>query len=479
MRRPLGFAPARTFVSLRHRNFRLFFVGQLISQVGTWLTSVALILLVLRLTDSGFAIGALAAAQFGPVLVLGAWGGLVADRSDKRTLLIVTQVLQMIQSFALAALAFMAQPPLAAFYAVALAGGCILAFDNPVRRSFVSEMVSADEVQNAVTLNSALMTSSRIFGPALAGLLVISVGYGWCFTIDAISYLAVIVGLWRMRPSELRRPARTGRAKAQVRAGLRYARSIPELRIPLVMVALVGALTFNFPVVVPLFVTRTLGGSETSYTMLYSVLSIGSLAGALVAARRTTNDVRHVASTAFAFGIAVLFLAAAPDLGTAFVVVLAVGFTSVAFISAATAIVQIRCDPAMRGRVLALQAVVMIGTTPLGGPIVGAICDRFGARVGLVVGGLAAMGAAGWGCVAGADRRRPSTLRTPPEIRGGGLMTRWPDQGTASDLCVLSWEPRRDFIGVDRRPRTSGSTSLPRWRRWLRARPDRLPGRAD
>src|SRR5580700_6284624 len=185
----VGRAWRQTFQSIKIRNFRLFFIGQLISQVGTWLTTIALTLLVLHLTNSGLAIGALVACQFGPVLLLGAWGGLVADRSDKRRLLLITQTLEMAQSFSLAALAFMHHPPLVAFYAVAVAGGFMLAFDNPTRRSFVAEMVPAEHVQNAVTMNSALMTSSRIFGPALAGVLVVTVGFPWCFLVDGTSYL--------------------------------------------------------------------------------------------------------------------------------------------------------------------------------------------------------------------------------------------------------------------------------------------------
>src|SRR5258708_6618885 len=192
-----------TFRSLRVRNFRLFCVGQLMSQVVIWLTLVAQALLVLTLTNNGVAVGALAAAQFGPVLILGPWGGLIADRSDKRRLLLIVQTIAMAQSFTLAALAFSGHPPVLAIYAVALVGGITIAFDNPARRAFVVEMVPEDDVNNAVSLNSALMTSSRVVGPALAGLLIATVGFGWCFLLDGISYLAVLAALWRMRTNEL------------------------------------------------------------------------------------------------------------------------------------------------------------------------------------------------------------------------------------------------------------------------------------
>src|SRR5438270_5820105 len=185
-------AAAETFLSLRVRNFRLFFSGQLISQVGNWLTLVAQALLVLQLTHNGVALGGLAAAQFGPVLLIGPWAGLIADRSDKRRLLLIVQVIAMAQSFALGALAFSGHAPVLAIYAVALVGGVTVAFDNPARRSFVVEMVPQEDVNNAVSLNSALMTSSRIIGPALAGLLITTVGFGWCFVGDGISYLAVL-----------------------------------------------------------------------------------------------------------------------------------------------------------------------------------------------------------------------------------------------------------------------------------------------
>ncbi|GAC1530283.1 MAG: MFS transporter [Acidimicrobiales bacterium] len=386
-----------TFRALRVRNFRLFFAGQLISQIGTWLTTVALTLLVLHRTKSGLAVGALVACQFGPVLVLGAWGGLVADRSDKRRLLITTQVLEMAQSFALAALAFSSHSPLVLFYVTALAGGFMLAFDNPARRSFVAEMVPPDLMQNAVTLNTALMTSARIFGPALAGLLVVTVGYEWCFAIDGISYVAVIGALAAMRGGELFQPERTAKARGQIREGFRYIRSVDELWIPLVMTAVVGALTFNFTVVLPLFIERTLHGNDVSYTLVYSVLSIGSFSGALIAAHRTTVDTRHIIGAAVAFGLAMLCFAAVPNLALSFPVAVLVGGTSIVFLSASTAVVQIRADPLMRGRVLAIQAIVLIGSTPIGGPLLGVICDALGARSGLIVGGVAALSAAAWG----------------------------------------------------------------------------------
>ena len=393
-----------TFRSLRIRNFRLFFAGQLVSQTGNWLTLMAQTLLVLRLTDDGVAVGILTASQFGPMLLLGPWTGLVADRSDKRRLLLVVQSLAMAQSFALAALALLDPPPLLAVYALAFAGGLVLAFDHPARRSFVVEMVPEDHMQNAVSLNSALMTGARVVGPALAGLLVTTVGFSWCFALDGVSYLAVLVALARMDPNQLRASPVAERARGMIRAGLRYTRSVPELWVPLLMMTLVGTLAFNFSVVVPLFVRRSLGGTETDFTLLFSVLSIGSFVGALASARRTTITVTHVAAASAGFGAAMLLLAAAPNLAVAFPVALAVGFGSVAFLTTATTMFQLHADPVMRGRVLALQAMVFLGSTPVGGPLLGAVSEAFGPRSGLVLGGAAALLAAAIGAVT--TRRR-------------------------------------------------------------------------
>jgi len=405
-------AANETFSSFRVRNFRLFFAGQGISQIGNWLTLVAQALLVLKLTGNGFDVGLLTACQFAPVLFLGAWAGLIADRSDKRKLLFIVQVFAMAQSFALAALAFMEKPPVLAFFAVALLGGIGTAFDNPARRAFVVELVPEDKVNNAVSLNSALMTSSRIFGPALAGLLISTAGYGWCFLVDGLSYIAVLLGYGLMDSSKFRSGPRTIRGKGQIREGFRYVRGVPDLWIPLVMMAVIGTLTFNFNVVMPLFVKKTFHGDDGTFTLLLSVISVGSLIGALATARRRVVEVRHVVMAAAAFGVTMTVFAFLPNLATVFPVGLLVGGASIAFMTASTAIVQVRADPTMRGRVLALQAIVFLGSTPIGGPLVGAICDLINPRAGVFVGGLAALVAAGGGWIA--IRRRAETERANP-----------------------------------------------------------------
>jgi MFS family permease len=410
----LKLVTGETFRSLHVRNFRLFFTGQLISQVGNWLTLIAQTLLVLKLTDSGVALGALAAAQFGPVLLLGGYAGLIADRTDKRKLLLVVQAFAMLQSFALAAVAFQDHPPVWLIFVIAGFGGTATAFDNPARRSYVVEMVPERDVTNAVSLNSALMTGARIFGPALGGLLIVAFGYGWAFLVDGLSYIAVLVGLWMIDSSKVRRPPLQVRGKGQVREGVRYAWSIPELKVPLVMMAVIGTLAFNFQTVLPLFTERNLHGGDGLFSALMSVVSVGSLTGALVSARRTNVSVRTVSLSAVAFGGAMVLLTFSPNLPLAFVTGALMGFTSISFMTSSTAIVQLRAKESMRGRVLALQAIVFLGSTPIGGPIVGFVSEHLGARYGLGLGAIATLAAGAYGLATG-RRSRAIPLDRPVE----------------------------------------------------------------
>lgn len=409
----------RTFASMQFRNFRLFFVGQAVSQVGSWMRMVALSLLVFKLTDDGVAVGLLVACQFAPVLLIGAWAGLIADRSDKRRLLLIVQSSLMVQSFVLAALATIDDPPLVAFYVVAFLGGIATALDNPARRSFVVEMVPESHVQNAVSLNSALMTGSRVFGPAIAGLLVSTVGYSWCFLGDGLSYIAVLISLYRMRTEELRPAPLAARGKGMVRAGLRYVRHAPELFVPLVMMTLVGTLAFNFQVVFPVFVKRTLDGTDAQFTWLFSILSVGSMVGALWSAQRSVVRLRHIVLAAFAFGIAMFVLAAMPNLALALPAAAIVGLSSVTFMTTSTTTLQLRADPSMRGRVLALQAMVFLGSTPIGGPIVGWVAERFGARAAIALGGAGCIVAAAYGAAAGRRMLREATSLDEPVVSSG------------------------------------------------------------
>jgi MFS family permease len=401
-----------TFTSLRHRNFRLFFIGQTISNTGNWLTNIALTLLVLHLTKSGLAIGLLSAAQFGPILLFSINAGVIADRHDKRTLLYVTQSLEMVESIVLAGLAFMHHPPLIALYATAAAGGSLLALDNPLRRSFVTEMVPTQDRPNAVVLYSLIVNISRIFGPALAGVLAVTVGYGWCFGIDAASYLVVLAALWMMRPAELHRSAASPRAKGQIREGVRHVAQLPNLWISFVMLAAIGLFSYNFNVTLPLFATRTLHGGDRTFTLLYCTFSAGAVAGGLVIASRNLVQVRHIIIGAAALGVTMLGLAVTPGTGAALLAVFLVGGASILYMTATTAIIQVEADPTLHGRILALQTFILGGTLPIGGPILGLIADAIGARAPIVLGGVVCVLAAIFGLTA----RRVTLRRTATRL---------------------------------------------------------------
>ena len=390
-------ADGHTFRSLKHRNFKLFFIGQLVSQTGTWVTMIAQTLLVLSLTKSGLTLGLLLAAQFGPVLLLGAWAGAVADRADKRILLIRVQALAMVQSFALGVVVLVGWASIPVIFGLAAVQGVLTSFDSPARRAFVVEMVPPTDLPNAVSLNSAIMTGARVVGPAAAGALILAVGYGWPFIIDAATYIAVLVALWMMRPDELFRDAPMAKAKGQVRDGLRYIRANAELMVPLVMMGIIGLFAFNFSVTIPLFVEGPLDGGTTAFTLVFSVLSLGSLIGALITARRTEVTATHLVNAAAAFGVTMALLSVAPTLITAFPAALLMGLASIAFMTSSTAIVQLLAGPEYRGRVLAIQGMVFLGSTPIGGPIVGLVSDTAGPRAALLLGAASCVVAAVYG----------------------------------------------------------------------------------
>ncbi|MCA9860010.1 MAG: MFS transporter [Thermomicrobiales bacterium] len=388
-----------TFLSLRSRNFRLFFIGHLISNTGNWLTNVALTLLVLSLTDNGLAVGILAACQYGPVLFLSTWAGAIADRSDKRRFLFVTQALSMLQSFGLAFLAFLPNPPLPALYLLAILGGILLSFDNPVRRSFVPEMVREEDIANAVVLTSLVVNTSRIFGPTLAGLLIVTMGYGWCFAIDGVSYIAVIVCLVMMRPSELRRRAPKPRANGEIREGIEYLRSIPTLWIPMVMLGAIGILAYNFTVTLPLFVTGALQSNDATFTLLYATYSFGSVVAALIVANRGLVSIRTIVIGAVLLGICMLALGSVPPVHLAFPIMLLLGGASILYMTSTTANVQVIARPDMHGRILAIQSSLMIGGTLIGAPILGGLAELFGTRTPILLGGMVCLTAATFGAL--------------------------------------------------------------------------------
>lgn len=385
---------ADTFRSLRSHNFRLFFGGQIISQTGTWMQMVAIGLLVLDLTDSGVAVGLVTAAQFIPILVLGAWAGLLSDRSDRHRLLLLMNAIGAVVAAAFAVLVLTDSAALWSIFLLTFAAGTVTALENPTRRAFVTDLVDETDVPNAVGLNSTLMTGSRVIGPAVAGALIAGPGIGWCFAVNALSYLPQLWLFARMDRSRFRALERVAKAKGQLREGFRYVWASSELRLPLLLVAAVGTLAFNFSVILPLFATRDLDGGPATYTTLFSIMSIGSVFGALAIARRTHADTQFLARGTLALAVSMFALAAAPSTTMAALLVLPVGVTSVMVISGSNAVVQLSATPAMRGRVLALLAVVFLGSTPIGGPIAGIVSEELGARWALAMGALTCLLAA-------------------------------------------------------------------------------------
>jgi len=382
---------ADTFRALRSANFRLFFAGQTISQTGTWMQMVAIGLLVLDLTDSGVAVGLVTAAQFVPILVLGAWAGVLADRSDRHRLLLRLNAVGAVLAAAFAAVVLTDHADLWLVYVLTVAAGTVTALENPTRRAFVTDLVDDAHVANAVGLNSTLMTGSRVIGPAVAGAIIAGPGIGWCFAVNALSYLPQLHLFARMDRSRFRASERVAKAKGQLVEGLRYVWGEPDLRLPLLLVTAVGTLAFNFSVILPLFATRDLDGSAATFTTLFSFMSLGSVAGALTVARRTGADTRFLARGTLALALAMAALAVAPNALVAYLLAVPVGVTSVLVISGSNAVVQLGAAPAMRGRVLALLAVVFLGSTPIGGPVAGYISETFGARWALTLGAATAL----------------------------------------------------------------------------------------
>ena len=391
---PLRVTAGRTFAAVAVRNYRLYFIGQLLSVSGTWMQSVAQVLLVLdKLHGNGFDVGVVTALQFLPILLLGSFGGLVADRVDKRRLLFFTQGAAGLVALALAILTLAGNIELWEVYVLATCLGLVNLFDNPARQTFVSEMVGKDLLPNAVSLNSVGMNSARGIGPAIGGILIVTVGIGVCFLVNAASYAAVIVALALMRTSELYRNPTTARAKGQVREGLRYAWSTPDLRDPLLAMAVVGIFAFNFTVTLPLFAKFTFGGGAGTYSAFLASMGFGAVIGGLIVAHRSRPSTALLSVIGVFFGIAILVVSVAPTKWFAIVALVFMGAGSIGFISTANATLQLRADPKLRGRVMALFAIAFLGSTPIGAPLVGAISDATSPRIALVVGGVATLAA--------------------------------------------------------------------------------------
>jgi MFS family permease len=396
MRRRLTAVAGDTFRSLRTRNFRLFFVGQLVSQAGTWMETVALSWVVLRLTGSGVALGIVTAARYGPMLVLGPWGGVLSDRRDRHRLMLTMQIGFAVVAALTALVVTTGLATIALIYALSLAFGVLMALDSPARRALVIELVGRDDVPNAVGLNSAIMTGARVVGPALAGALIAGPGVEWCFLLNTASYLVIIGSLLRIDRRALRSSPPIAKAKGQLREGFQYLWRTPELLLPIVLATVIGTFAFNYQVTLPLLAERSLGGDATTFTWLFAMTGVGSIVGALTIARRRTIGMRLLLTGGIAMAAATTALALAPTTPLALLAALPVGLTSTVMISGTNAAVQLESAPAMRGRMLALVSMVFLGTAPIGGPILGWISDLLNPRAGLLVGALATALATAW-----------------------------------------------------------------------------------
>jgi MFS family permease len=403
-----------TFASLKERNYRLYFTGQGISLVGTWLQMTALTWLVFTLSHhSATMVGLAVAAQYLPVLLFGAYGGVVADRVRKRQLLLCTQSALAVLALALGLLTITGVVQLWMVFAIAVLLGTVQAADNPARQSLMIELVGESRVRNAVSLNSMLVSASRSVGPAIAGVLIATVGTGECFLINAGSFLAVLAALAMMRDAELQRAHRVPRARGQVREGLRYVRGVPGLLIPLLMMALIGTLAYEFPVVLPALAHQTLHGGAETYGFMLAAMGVGALVGGLLVATYGVTGVAPLSLGALAFGTAILLAAVMPTLATEIAALTVVGGCSTAFIATGNSTLQLGSDPGFRGRVMALWAITFQGTTPIGGPLVGAVSEFAGPRYALALGGVSCLAAAALGV--SALRRMPPAARRAEE----------------------------------------------------------------
>jgi len=384
----------RSFESLSVINYRRFFAGQVVSLSGNWMQTVAEIWLILSLTGSGLAVGVTTALQFLPILLLGAWGGSLADRFQKRRLLMLTQGLMMVPPLILATVTFSGTVTPWMIFALVFMRGTLNAIDNPARQAFVMEMVGPTRIVNAVSLNSVIVHSARVIGPALAGIMIATIGTGPCFALNAASFLVMIWALYGMNPAHLTAPPRVSKDRGGVREAVQYVRRTPELSVPLLLMALVGTLGLNFQVILPLLARLSFEGGASSYAVLVSAMGIGSVVGALVIGARGETGLGIIGFSAFSFGVFAMVAAAMPNLATEAVILAALGASAVTFGAAVNSTLQLAVSPEMRGRVMALYTVVFLGSTPIGGPLVGWISEAYDPRIALALASVSGLVAA-------------------------------------------------------------------------------------
>ncbi|MEV3990566.1 MFS transporter [Streptomyces sp. NPDC049837] len=406
----------RTFSSLKVRNYRLFFTGAIVSNTGTWMARITQDWLVLSLTGSAAAVGITTALQFLPMLLFGLYGGVIADRYPKRRLLLLSQGALGLCGLALAVLTLSGHVQVWHVYLIAFLLGMVTVVDTPARQSFVSELVGPAQLRNAVSLNSANFQSARLVGPAVAGLLIASIGSGWAFLVNGLSFLAPLTALLLMRTGELHKVERAPRGKGQLREGLRYVAGRPELIWPIALVGFIGTFGFNFPIWLTAFADGVFHVGPGTYGFLNTLMAVGSLAGALLSARRGTSRLRLLVGAAMAFGVLEIAAALSPAFWLFALLLVPIGMLGLTVNVTANSSVQMATDPVMRGRVMSLYMMVFVGGTPLGAPLLGWITDTYGARVGFATGGAVSLAAA---VVIGLVLARVGGLRLKVDLRRG------------------------------------------------------------
>jgi MFS family permease len=432
----------RGMTAFGHRNYRLFFGGQAISLIGTWMQQVAQAWLVLQLTHDPLWLGVVAAAQFIPVLVFGLFAGVLADNLPKRQTLLATQAIKMCLSITLATIAITGFASIPFLIVLALIIGTVNSVDMPVRQSFAVEMVGREDIGNAVALNSAMFNGARVVGPAVAGLVIGAVGVAAAFVIDAASFLAVIIALAAMRESELHpaarieRPESFGAVMTQLREGLHYVRATPVVLVAVLVVGLVGTVGMNFTVIIPPYAESVLDSDAAGYGFLMAASGVGSLLAALWLAFGNGTRIRRIGYGALILGVGEIALGASRSLPISLLLMVGVGFGGILMAATANTTMQLAVPDGLRGRVMSVYTTVFAGSTPIGGPVMGGLASFFGVAVSLAIGGLLSVfvgaGALIWIRRAGLDRgvlRPPEALAStlepvPTVVASGSLPTR-------------------------------------------------------
>ncbi len=387
-----------TFASLRQsRNYRLYFGGQAVSLAGTWMQTVAQGWLVLQLTGSSTLLGVVTACQFIPVTFLGPMGGVVVDRFDTRRLLIATQAAAGALATILGVLTVTGAVELWMVFVVAIGLGMVAVVDTPARLTIVLELVGPELVSNAVTLNSVNMNAARVVGPSLAAVTIALIGIGPCFLLNGASYIAVIAALIVLDRATMLPKIVTPRAKGQVREGLRYVWRTPTLRTPLLMMVVIGTLAYEFQVILPVMAEDTFHGDAGTYGVMTAAMGVGAVIGGLFVAGKSNHGIDALVRISVIFAVTIALVAVSPTLPIAVAALVLVGAASISFLARANTTLQLSADPLMRGRVMALWTVAFLGTTPIGGPVVGWIGQYIGPRWGLATAAAACLGAAALG----------------------------------------------------------------------------------